>query len=182
MIEQEFIYYVIGFCVIVVLLLSTFSFPFIGFSRKRWKGMALGCVIQPVTCAVIVFMTITCIGLLEECSLKKHRSNTMVTLRKVSPEGTQNWYLNGPKEECFFEFEQSDSAKKEEKKHWTERSQLFDIVPMDSTSVCVDDRIIVKFDTIKHQVTATDFDEPIEVVNVDWDRVKWYWTKTVPQE
>ena len=182
MIEQEFIYYVIGFCVIVVLLLSTFSFPFIGFSRKRWKGMALGCVIQPVTCAVIVFMTITCIGLLEECSLKKHRSNTMVTLRKVSPEGTQNWYLNGPKEECYYKFEQGDSVKEEKRRKWSQSSDLFDIVPLDSTSVCVDDRIIVKFDLKKRQVTATDFDKPIEVVSVDWDRVDWYWTKTVPQD
>lgn len=182
MFEQDFIYYVAAFCVIVVLLLSTFSFPFIGYARKRWKGLAIGCVVQPIACVAIVTILITGIGLYEQCSENKYRDNTMVTLRGTSPEGTENWYLNGPKEECYYKFEQGDSVKEEKRRKWSQSSDLFDIVPLDSTSVCVDDRIIVKFDLKKRQVTATDFDKPIEVVSVDWDRVDWYWTKTVPQD
>jgi hypothetical protein len=43
--------------------------------------------------------------------------------------------------------------------------------------VAVDDRIVVRFDTKKKKVVATDLDTPMEVVNVNWDKVRAYFGK-----
>jgi hypothetical protein len=52
-----------------------------------------------------------------------------------------------------------------------ESIKLFDVVPLDSSSVSIDDRVVVRFDYKKRQITATDFGEPIEVVSIDWDKI-----------
>ena len=55
--------------------------------------------------------------------------------------------------------------------------KLYDVVPLDSFSVCVDDRIVVRFDLKNRMATATNYGEPIEVVRIDWDKVNAYFEK-----
>ena len=50
-------------------------------------------------------------------------------------------------------------------------------MPLDSFSVCVDDRIVVRFDLKNRMATATNYGEPIEVVRIDWDKVNAYFEK-----
>ena len=52
----------------------------------------------------------------------------------------------------------------------------YDVIRLDSVAagVSVDDRIVVRFDLKNQQVTATDYDQPIEVLRVDWEKVKAY--------
>ena len=38
----------------------------------------------------------------------------------------------------------------------------------------LEDRIVVRFDLSAHTVTATDDDEPMDIVRVDWPKVEAY--------
>ena len=58
-----------------------------------------------------------------------------------------------------------------------DKVSLYDVVPLDSFRVCLDDHIVIRFDLTKRQVTAADYDTPMEVVNVDWDKVKAYYAQ-----
>ena len=46
----------VSFILIFGLLVTAASIliPIYGYMRKRWKGLALGCLIQPIACAVIL--------------------------------------------------------------------------------------------------------------------------------
>ena len=60
-----------------------------------------------------------------------------------------------------------------------ERTDHFDVIRLDSlkTSVSVEDRIVVRFDIENEKVSATDYDQPAEVVDVNWDKVRTYFGK-----
>ena len=55
----------------------------------------------------------------------------------------------------------------------------FDVIRLDSLSagVSVEDRIVVRFDIKNQKASATDFDQPAEVVDVNWEKVKDYFAK-----
>ena len=94
--------------------------------------------------------------------------SAMVTVKSieqgVNGTDTLTWYLKA-NEECLL-----DSEKK---------SGRFDVIRLDSldTGVCVEDRIVVRFDIKNQKATATDYDLPAEVVDVDWDKVRDYFSK-----
>jgi hypothetical protein len=46
-----------------------------------------------------------------------------------------------------------------------------------SAGVSVEDRIVVRFDIKNQKVSATDFDQPAEVVDVNWEKVRDYFGK-----
>ena len=94
--------------------------------------------------------------------------SAMVTVKSIEKNvngaDTLTWYLKA-NEECLL-----DSEKK---------SGRFDVIRLDSldTGVCVEDRIVVRFDIKNQKATATNYDLPAEVVDVDWDKVRDYFSK-----
>lgn len=177
MINQDISIILIIALVLLVLFVASMFIPFYGFIRKRWKGLAIGCLLQPiifVACSVVIALGF---ALHEKRAQKKHHDAAMVTLKKIDKDGNAHyWYLK-TNDECFYEY-----IKKDEKHDDEEDSQyrdpsltkFFDVLPQDSFSVCVDDVIVVKFDLKKQTVKATDYDEPMKVVKVDWEKVNEY--------
>jgi hypothetical protein len=53
----------------------------------------------------------------------------------------------------------------------------YDFLRLSPVSVGVEDRIVVTFDVKHKKVTATDMDKPMEVVQVDWEKVNDYLNK-----
>ena len=169
MIEQGLFFYVIIVMVMTVLLAATISIPFYGLIKKRLKGLAIGCFLQPFVCALICILTAVGAYLYQRNELKKYRGGAMVTLKKSEANGKPHfWYLKA-NEECFHELWNRDE---EPEYDVNGEMNLYDVVPLDSFRVCVDDVIFVKFDLEKHEVTAKEYDEPLDIVNVDWNEVK----------
>ncbi len=179
MLEHGFGLYVAITLVLIVLLIISNAIPFYGFMHKRWKGCFLGCLIQPVVCALFIMIAIVCIVFHQQYGTRKLRKAAMVTLRKTEIKGNTRhtfiWHLK-PDEECFYEYKKTPvSESKDNVKN--EDEELYDVVPLDSFSVCVDDRIVVRFDLKNRMATATNYGEPIEVVRIDWDKVNAYFEK-----
>ena len=175
MIEQSFIFYVFVTMLITVLLVLSFIIPFYGLIRHRFKGLLLGCLIQPFICGIACMLAIVGIVAYQRNVIRKQRNAAMVTVREVVEDSIEalnyTWYLKAD-EECLFEIMPTDGDV--EYPDQFQRTKLFDVVPLDSFRVCVDDRVVVAFDLNERKVTATDYDEPIEVVSVDWDKVNKY--------
>ena len=175
MIEQDLPFYIIVTIFLLAMLLATIAIPIMGFSIKRFKGLFLGCLVQSFVGVVLFFLTVFGIVYYQRQDLRKRRDAAMVTVRKTveeeEDEFTYTWYLKAD-EECLYERSQPDRSQSIIDQR--ENAKLFDVVYVDSTTVEVDDRVVVKFDLKEHSVTATDFGEPIEVVNVDWERVSKY--------
>lgn len=150
---------------VMVIVIST-VIPVLGFFRKRWKGLAIGLLLLPVVCAVIIGAVGLGVYYYHEYSVNMEKKSAMVTVRSIEQEAndtdTLTWYLKAD-EECI----QLDSEDYEE---------YFDVIRLDSLSagVSVEDRIVVRFDLKNQKVSATDFDKPAEVVDVNWDKVKAY--------
>ena len=94
--------------------------------------------------------------------------SAMVTIKSIEQDvngtDTLTWYLKA-NEECLLDYEK--------------KSGRFDVIRLDSldTGVCVEDRIVVRFDIKNQKATATDYDLPAEVVDVNWDKVRDYFSK-----
>lgn len=149
---------------LIVIALST-AIPMYGYYRRRWKGAAIGCLMEPIVCLVVIGIVL--LSILGYKLLRYHMEikSAMVTVRSIDQgadgNDTLTWYLK-PNEECYT--------------MWKDRSDRFDIIRSDSlkTSVSVEDRIVVRFDIENEKVMATDYGNPAEVVSVDWDKVKAY--------
>ena len=160
----KFITYMLCFGVMVIVISTVI--PVLGFFRKRWKGLAIGLLLLPVVCAVIIGAVGLGVYYYHEYSVNMEKKSAMVTVRSIEKSSndtdTLTWYLKAD-EECI----QLDSEDYEE---------YFDVIRLDSLSagVSVEDRIVVRFDLKNQKVSATDFDQPAEVVDVNWDKVKAY--------
>ena len=92
----------------------------------------------------------------------------MVTVRSIEKNtndtDTLTWYLKTDGE-CLLDCDDADDR--------------FDVIRLDSLSagVSVEDRIVVRFDIKNQKVSATDFDQPAEVLDVNWEKVKDYFGK-----
>ena len=156
----------ISLCLLVIAI-ST-CIPMYGYCRRRWKGAAIGCLMQPVVCLVIIGVVTAGVYIYKQVSYKMEMKSAMVTVKSieqgVNGTDTLTWYLKA-NEECLL-----DSEKK---------SGRFDVIRLDSldTGVCVEDRIVVRFDIKNQKANATDYDLPAEVVDVDWDKVRDYFSK-----
>ena len=139
-----------------------------GYCRRRWKGAAIGCLMQPVVCLVVIGVVTAGVFIYKRVSYKMEMKSAMVTVKSIEKNvngaDTLTWYLKA-NEECLL-----DSEKK---------SGRFDVIRLDSldTGVCVEDRIVVRFDIKNQKANATDYDLPAEVVDVDWDKVRDYFSK-----
>ena len=152
---------------VLVIAISTFI-PVYGYLRRRWKGLAIGCLVQPVVCAVLIGAAIAGAYFFRDQKVKMEKNSAMVTVRSIEKNtndtDTLTWYLKTDGE-CLLDCDDVDDR--------------FDVIRLDSLSagVSVEDRIVVRFDIKNQKVSATDFDQPAEVLDVNWEKVKDYFGK-----
>jgi hypothetical protein len=178
MIEQGIGTVIILVMFFITVLVASAFIPIFGFIRKRWKGLIIGIFLVPVIYILVSFLSYWAWGFFLKKEINGHRHDAMVTVMKTDSAGcTHKWYLKA-NDECFYEYmEANDENSAGPWITWLDDLKLFDVVPLDSTRVCVDDVIIVSFDQKAHRVSAIDYDEPLQVVSVDWDRVNAYFSK-----
>ena len=180
------------FLLLFLLFIASVLIPIYGYRFKRWKGLAVGCLVQPFVYVIVSVALFFSIITYEMHILSRTRKAAMVTVRsfETTQDGKieQTWYLK-PDEECFMEYlpdsisgnkSKKDAGEDEDKDEDNYREgnrKYYDIIRLDSTSVCVEDRIVVRFDLKNQKATATDWDEPTEILNIDWDKVKTYFSK-----
>ncbi len=176
MIEQGNFFFMYVFMTVVVLVVVSIIIPLAGFFMKKWKGLALGCVLQPLFCVIVTALTIFGGVLLWQYDLKRHEKGAMVVLKKVTDKASEDmhvntWYIqdNG---ECFCDFGDSDYTGLAFILYGSMR--FYDVIPMDSFRICVDDHVTVRFDLARHVATASEYDEPLKVDTVDWEKVSRY--------
>ena len=152
----------------LLVLMASIVIPFYGYMRKRWKGLALGCLIQPIACIVVFGVVFGGIIAYEVLALRQQCESAMVAVKTIE-QGTNGtdtlkWYLKDD-EECFVRSE--DGRKR------------YDVIRLDSLAagVSVEDRIVVRFDLKNQKATATDYDQPAEILQVDWEKVQTYFEK-----
>ena len=196
MIEQVFTISVTILFILVFFLFASVFIPYYGFIWKRWKGLAIGCLVQPIICVLISVMAIFCIAIHHRLTIHRHKEAAMVTVKKTDANGfSHHWYVKS-NEECFYEYSNDNEEKhgrraKKEKEGENDSDDdnvsreeitlFYDVIPIDSFSVCIDDKVVIKFDLKEHKVAATEYDEPIEVVNVNWEKVSDYFENQAPQ-
>lgn len=175
---EDFGVYIAITMALMVLFVASFTIPFVGYIRKRWKGLAIGCVMQPLFCVIVSLLTVLGIVFYQKYNLRNQRKDAMVVVKKTdnNENSVHFWYLK-TNDECYYEYKEKENADNE----YTgfDRGKRFDVVPLDSFRVEVDDKIVVKFDISNHKATATEHGEPIEIVSIDWDRVNDYF-KNLP--
>lgn len=151
----------------LVIAIST-VIPVFGYFRRRLKGLAIGCLVQPVVCAVLIGAAVAGGIFFHKQKVKMEKNSAMVTVRSIEKNAndtdTLTWYLKTDGE-CLLDCDDADDR--------------FDVIRLDSLSagVSVEDRIVVRFDIKNQKASATDFDQPAEVVDVNWEKVKDYFDK-----
>ena len=156
---------------LIVIAIST-VIPVLGFFRKRWKGLAIGLLLLPVVCAVIIGAVGLGVYYYHEYSVNMEKKSAMVTVRSIEKSSndtdTLTWYLKADDECILLNSDEDD-----------EEDDRFDVIRLDSldAGVSVEDRIVVRFDIKNQKVSATDYDQPAEVVDVNWDKVRDYFSK-----
>ena len=151
----------------IVIAIST-VIPVYGYFRRRWKGLAIGCLVQPIVCAVLIGAAIAGAYFFREQKFNREKNSAMVTVKSIEKNAndtdTLTWYLKTDGE-CLMDSEGNDDR--------------FDVIRLDSLSagVSVEDRIVIRFDIKNQKATATDFDQPAEVVDVNWEKVRDYFSK-----
>ena len=155
----------------IIVIMASIAIPINAFSRKRWKGLALGCLIEPVVCAIVIFGATMGIFAYMDIKYNKERESAMVTVRGLDvgnhSKDTLTWYLKND-EQCILVCNDEDDF---------DKLGFTDVIRLDSVSVGVEDRIVVKFDMKENKVVATDLGTPMEVVSVNWDKVRAYFRK-----
>ncbi len=152
---------------VLVIAISTFI-PVYGYLRRRWKGLAIGCLVQPVVCAALIGAAVAGAFFFHDQKSEREKNSAMVTVRTIEQNAndtdTLTWYVKTD-EECLLDSDDADDR--------------FDVIRLDSLSagVSVEDRIVVRFDIKNQKASATDFDQPAEVVDVNWEKVKDYFGK-----
>ena len=167
MINENFIYLLIlAFALSIIIIMASIIIPIRLFNWKRWKGLILGLVLQPIVCAILIFCVFMGIVGYTKSKADRQRESAMVAVCTVQTDSaktdTLTWYIKAD-DECFQVYKKDIKA--------------FDVIRLDQASVGVEDRIVVKFNVKKKQVVATDFGKPIKVEKVDWDQVRDYLNK-----
>lgn len=180
-IEKDFGAIIIVFLITLLILVATIMIPMFGYKRKRWKGLALGCLLQPVVFLILASIFIGSVVGYEIHKRNQQKESAMVTVRTTEPGAygidTITWYVKAD-DECIIECKQW--KKNEYDKNDSLMTDIyykkFDVFRLDSDSnaVCVEDRVVVRFDLKHRKATATDYGKPAEVINVDWDKAKAY--------
>lgn len=169
--------YIVIFLLMAALVLATIAIPFYGYLHKGWKGLRLGCLLQPVVAVVLCCMVGVGAYFFHRHTLNQHHDAALVVVRTTAENEKdtllRTWYLKADGE-CLCESREADTDSTD---HEEASLKLYDVVPLDSFSLGVDDRIVVRFNLSSHTATATDLDEPVDIVRVDWPKVESYFHK-----
>ena len=169
MTEQIVSFTVMVLIAIVVIATASICIPCYGFIRRRWKGLAIGCLMQPIVCLAACVLALLGIIFYHNHEIKKHQQAAMIVVKNVNDDGSiLTWFLKG-NEECLSQYQANERDELDFRDY--KKMKLHDIVPLDSCRFEIDDRLIVRIDQKKRKVTATDFGKAIEVVDVDWQKV-----------
>ena len=164
----------------LIIFVASMVVPIYGHKRKGWKGLALGCLLQPIIGFVVLMAIILGIYSYEYFRHKKQKEHAMVTVKTLEKNGdrvdTLIWYVKAD-EECIMERKKQAPSDEEEERDSTDEAkdiEWFDVVPIENFAhgVNIEDRIMVRFDLKNHSVVATDYDDRAEVTKVDWDMVR----------
>ena len=167
MINENYIYVLmLAFALSIIIVMASVIIPIRLFNWKRWKGLVLGIVLQPIICAILISLVFMGIIGYQEYIANRQREAAMVAVCTVKADSTKTdtltWYIKAD-DECFLVDNKEFKA--------------FDVIRLDHSSVGVEDRIVVKFNVKKKQAVATDFGKPIKVEKVDWEQVRDYLNK-----
>lgn len=174
---DSFINFTIWAAVITIGLWAvTFAIPYLGFTHKRYKGLFLGCLIQPIVGIVIAVVAIFVCFYYMASSVKEQRKAAMVTFSKAENDTTDTkaFYYVKPDDECFVELGVGKDDKEIFGFDTNHDIGVVDVFLIDSTSILVDDEFLLKFNLKNRQLTALDYEDTIEVANVDWEKVDAY--------
>ena len=177
--EENTTWFVWLVAALFVIVVGSFTIPVFGYHLKRWKGAALGCLLQPVIGVLFLFFLGWGMTEYNDRIISKMKEAAMVTVRTTeagsADTDTLTWYLK-PDEECLVEYLRHVKKDGADSISTDEDADHFDVIRLDSiaNAVCVEDRIIVRFDLKSQKATVTDYDKPAEVVSVDWDKVRAY--------
>ena len=167
MINENYIYVLmLAFALSIIIIMASIIIPIRFFNWKRWKGLVLGLVLQPIVCAILIYLVFMGIIGYQEYIANRQREAAMVAVCTVKADSTKTdtltWYIKAD-DECFLVDDKEFKA--------------FDVIRLGHSSVGVEDRIVVKFNVKKKQAVATDFGKPIKVEKVDWEQVRDYLNK-----
>ena len=169
--------YIVIFLLMAALVLATIAIPFYGYLHTGWKGLRLGCLLQPVVAVVLCCMVGVGAFILRKRALTRYHDEALVVVRTTAENEKdtllRTWYLKADGE-CLCDSRKPDMDSTDYK---DASLKLYDVVPLDSFSLGVDDRIVVRFNLSSHTTTATDLDEPVDIVRVDWPKVESYFHK-----
>ena len=169
---------------ILLIFVASMVVPIYGHKRKGWKGLALGCLLQPIIGFVVLMAIILGIYSYEYFRHKKQKEHAMVTVKTLEKKGdrvdTLYWYVKSD-EECIME-RKRQALSDEEERDSTEKGkdiEWFDVVPIENFAhgINIEDRIMIRFDLKNQSVVATDYDDRAEVTKVDWDQVRNFFNK-----
>ena len=180
-IGHEYILTMVTIISALIILIVSIAIPVYGYKRKQFKGLAIGCLLQPVVCILFVLLAAVSVFLYQYLDIRQQKKTAMVTIRSIEQHDnhvdTLMWYVKDD-EECLLDIGEKKKPDNDTVDVKKERKRIplyfFDVIRLDATSVGVEDRMVVKFDLNAKKVTATDLDAPAEVVNVDWEKVKAY--------
>ena len=160
MLSQGIEGYVYLVLVMITIVVATIVIPCYGYARKGLKGLGLGCALQPF----VALLLCLCVVAVRTTTVEK--GDTLVRIWRLKPD-----------EECMCEMRslETDSTDYDD-------VEFFDAVPTDSFTLSVDDHIVVRFDLDSRRATATDCDQPIDVVSVDWEKVEAYFNEKEERE
>jgi len=180
MLSQGFEGYVYLVLLMITIVVATIVIPCYGYARKGLNGLGLGCALQPFVALLLCLLLVMGAYLRWERIIGRNRNATMVAVRTTTVEKgdtlVRTWRLK-PDEECMCEMRslETDSTDYDD-------VEFFDAVPTDSFTLSVDDHIVVRFDLDPRRATATDCDQPIDVVSVDWEKVEAYFNEKEERE
>ena len=177
MIEHEYKMLIIFLLIIIAMVVATIAIPVYGYRRKRYKGLAIGCLAQPFAIIILIILAELGSNFYVKWKIDRKKDAAMVTIRSIESHAdrvdTLMWYIKDDGE-CVLE---NEGKKEDENSSFSYPISLFDVIRLNTASVGVEDRVMVKFDLKSKKVMATDLYTPAEVVNVDWDKVNAYFEK-----
>lgn len=174
--EEFYLYVILALAVIVML---SFFLPCYGFLRKSWKGLGMGCLLQPVAIILGFLLVLLFSYLYNNYQINQNYKDAMVTVHEAYFENPDSvwhtWYLK-PDEECYHEHRFSEVDEDGDTVH-RNVANCYDVVRIDSTTVGVEDRIVVCFDLKNHTAIATSLNDTVEIIQIDWPKVEAYLQK-----
>ena len=163
----------------IVLWVASLYLPFYGFMQKRFKGACLGCILQPFISAIILALSFVVIFTYMTSDMIKYRKNAMVMVKKAPKDSTNvatHLYI-GADDVCFLESGNLEVTAYSLVFDNDRDIALYDVIYVDSSTISVDDKYLIKFDFKNRKAIATEYEDTIEVADVKWDKVDAYFKK-----